>query len=163
MIKLKIMITLLSDLYILHGKTYELDLAGGYFLDKFGIPIISCNFLLGMLRGSAEELVNLGILKQNLLEDLFGYASGDKSKIGRIVVSDAKLKNYDKLFYPIKLSNNVVNLKNTLKENTDFKVCVDIDKGAIKDHSLHEVILVKKIMYLSLSYMLELISKTKRH
>ena len=77
---MKLKVTLLSDLCVSAGESYNayVDIEAVY--DEYGIPFIPAKRLKGCIREAALELVEWGVYDKTVYESLFGKEGKERTK-----------------------------------------------------------------------------------
>lgn len=116
--------------------------------DDFGIPYIPAKRLKGILRESAQELVNCNILHLEKFNTIFG---GQGTQWGtELKISDGRLENYShyqRLFDFISYEENpttVFNKETALEQFTYFRSQTAIENGIADKNSLRTSRVLKK-------------------
>ncbi len=88
-------IELCSDLCVSNGESYGSVIDTDIAYDHLGFPVIRGKILKGCLRETAEELLDMGMIKEEMLNTLFGEKGNASS--GILTIQDAHPANYPKL------------------------------------------------------------------
>lgn len=90
--KKTLVIELRSDLCAATGKGFAAVIDTDTAVDEYGIPFIPAKRIKGCLRENAKEVFEFD---ENTINSVFGSSGGELDQNGSLVITDAKIKNYD--------------------------------------------------------------------
>lgn len=140
---MKIEIKLNSDLCCYSGEVYNTSVDIDVVYDKYGIPYIPAKRIKGCIKEAALELSDMGLLTH--YKEIFGEGGNSPAIFS---LSNAKIKDYDKIVDEIKNFNNdelceaqkILNLYSYTRTQTT----IDEETGSAKENSLRTLRVVKK-------------------
>ena len=140
---MKIEIKLNSDLCCYSGEVYNTSVDVDVVYDKYGIPYIPAKRIKGCIKEAALELNDMGLLTH--YKEIFGEEGNCPAIFS---LSNAKIKDYDKIVEEIKSFNSdelceaqkILNLYTYTRTQTT----IDEKTGSAKENSLRTLRVVKK-------------------
>ncbi len=115
--------------------------------DNFGIPFIPAKRLKGLLRDSAQEILNfITIANTNIIDEIFGT----ELRQGKTIFENAYIENYKNIKTEIEELRNKKEYKNLLSKSNILsfytilrqQTAID-DRGIAKEHSLRTIRVLK--------------------
>lgn len=152
--KYKVIIKLMSDALVGSGEGYGAIIDSDIIFDDIGIPYLPARRIKGLLRDSAEEIVNIletasiSSINVNIIEKLFGVPGQTESSpisIPNFYIDEYE-NNYEWLKYYSKdkeygksISNeSIINSFTSLRRQTS------VEDGVAKEHSLRTIRVINK-------------------
>lgn len=140
---MKIEIKLNSDLCCYSGEVYNTTVDIDVVYDKYGIPYIPAKRIKGCIKEAALELRDMGLLTH--YKEIFGDEGYEPSVFS---LSNAKIKDYDKVVEEIKNFNNdeLCEAQKVLNLYTYTRTQTTIDEvtGSAKENSLRTMRVARK-------------------
>lgn len=142
---MKIRIKLLSDLCTCSGETYNSIVDMDVVYDEYGIPYIPAKRIKGCIREAALEMVELGIIRDDQYEKIFGKEGYQSAKVS---ISNAYMKDYASTVSALKQckAKGLKSPQNVLSQYTSTRTqtAVDMETGVADDNSLRTLRVVNK-------------------
>lgn len=142
---MKIIIKLRSDLCTCSGETYNSIVDTDVVYDGYGIPYIPAKRIKGCIREAALEMLEFGIIQQNIYDRLFGK-EGSQSSL--FVISNAYIRDYEATKNALKACSDkgLVSQQNVLSQYTSTRTqtAVDLETGVADENSLRTMRVVNK-------------------
>jgi len=142
---MKIRIKLLSDLCTCSGETYNSIVDMDVVYDEYGIPYIPAKRIKGCIREAALEMVELGIIRDDQYEKIFGKEGHQSAKVS---ISNAYMKDYASTVSALKQckAKGLKSPQNVLSQYTSTRTqtAVDMETGVADDNSLRTLRVVNK-------------------
>lgn len=142
---MKIRIKLLSDLCTCSGETYNSIVDMDVVYDEYGIPYIPAKRIKGCIREAALEIIELGIIRDDQYENIFGKEGHQSSGFS---ISNAYIKDYASTVSALKQckAKGLKSPQNVLSQYTSTRTqtAVDMETGVADASSLRTIRVVNK-------------------